>query len=43
MIGIITVVLPVAMELLIPRMLQIVIDNGIRAAGYGRDSRRARW
>ena len=29
-IGIITVVLPVAMEFLIPRMLQFVIDNGIR-------------
>ena len=30
-IGIITVVLPVSMELLIPYMLQIVIDDGIRA------------
>ena len=30
-IGIITVVLPVMMELLIPRMLQLVIDEGIRA------------
>ncbi len=30
-IGIITVVLPASMELLIPRMLQLVIDGGIRA------------
>ncbi len=30
-IGIITVVLPVSMELLIPRMLQVVVDKGIRA------------
>ncbi|MCB9461311.1 MAG: ABC transporter ATP-binding protein [Anaerolineaceae bacterium] len=29
-VGILTVVLPVAMELLIPRMLQYVIDQGIR-------------
>ncbi len=29
--GILTVVLPVAMELLVPRMLQYVIDKGIRA------------
>ncbi len=29
-IGILTVILPVAMELLVPRMLQFVIDNGIR-------------
>lgn len=31
-IGILTVILPVSMELLIPRMLQFVIDNGIRAS-----------
>ncbi len=30
-VGIITVVLPASMELLIPRMLQLVIDSGIRA------------
>lgn len=30
-VGILTVVLPVMMELLIPRLLQLVIDNGIRA------------
>ena len=29
--GILTVILPVAMELLVPRMLQLVIDKGIRA------------
>ncbi len=29
-IGILTVILPVAMELLVPRMLQFVIDKGIR-------------
>lgn len=29
--GILTVILPVAMELLVPRMLQVVIDDGIRA------------
>ncbi len=29
-IGIFTVILPVSMELLVPRMLQFVIDNGIR-------------
>lgn len=30
-IGVVTVILPVSMELLIPRMLQFVIDKGIRA------------
>ncbi len=30
LVGILTVVLPVMMELLIPRLLQFVIDNGIR-------------
>ena len=29
--GIITVILPVAMELVVPRMLQVIIDQGIRA------------
>jgi ATP-binding cassette subfamily B multidrug efflux pump len=29
--GLLTVILPVAMELVVPRMLQIVIDQGIRA------------
>lgn len=31
-IGLLTVILPVAMELVIPRMLQYVIDQGIRAS-----------
>ena len=32
LIGLLTVILPVAMELVIPRMLQYVIDQGIKAS-----------
>ncbi len=41
--GIITVVLPVLMELLIPRMLQLVIDDGIRARDMDTHFARDRW
>lgn len=34
-IGFFTVVLPVAMELIVPRMLQYIIDQGIRAGDMG--------
>jgi ATP-binding cassette subfamily B protein len=33
--GLLTVILPVAMELVVPRMLQVLIDQGIRAGDQG--------